>query len=175
MLHRRRYFFKCAQHTFPYSLLPIPTIFQRKVIYLKKTCEILKRDYDCDIPDNIDDLCKLSGVGPKMAHLCMNIAWKKQSGIGVDTHVHRISNRLGWAGTPGKPAKTPEDTRKALEDWLPEEKWTEINWLLVGFGQQRCLPVSPLCGDCLNRDLCPFGRERIRAGKARSSPAKKKK
>ena len=92
---------------------------------------------------------------------------------GVDTHVHRISNRLGWAGTKERPAKTPEDTRKALEEWLPQSKWTEINWLLVGFGQQRCLPVSPLCGDCLNRDLCPYGKERVGSGKARSSPKKK--
>ena len=65
-----------------------------------------------------------------MAHLCMDIAWKKQSGIGVDTHVHRISNRLGWTAKNG--TKNPEETRKAVESWLPEDKWTEINWLLVG-------------------------------------------
>lgn len=69
--------------------------WRRKVVYLKKTAKILEDKYDNDIPDNVDDLCKLPGVGPKMAHLCMNIAWKKQSGIGVDTHVHRITNRLG--------------------------------------------------------------------------------
>ena len=61
---------------------------------------------------------------------------------GVDTHVHRISNRLGWtsgAGRPGAQTSTPEETRRALEEWLPEDKWTEVNWLLVGFGQQRCV------------------------------------
>ncbi|TRY68418.1 hypothetical protein TCAL_02504 [Tigriopus californicus] len=145
--------------------------WKRKVTFLKKTCEILARDYGNDIPDTVESLCTLPGVGPKMAHLCMNIAWKKQSGIGVDTHVHRIANRLGWTGSRG--TKTPEETRKALQDWLPESKWTEINWLLVGFGQERCLPVSPLCGDCLNRDLCPYGQEKIASGKARSSPRKK--
>ena len=68
----------------------------------------------------------MPGVGPKMAYLCMNVAWKENTGIGVDTHVHRICNRLGWTGS----AKTPEETRRALEDWLPRDKWTEINWLL---------------------------------------------
>ena len=60
----------------------------------------------------------------------------------MDTHVHRISNRLGWtsgAGRPGAQTSTPEETRRALEEWLPEDKWTEVNWLLVGFGQQRCV------------------------------------
>lgn len=87
-----------------------------------------------------------------MAHLIMDIAWNNVSGIGVDTHVHRISNRLKWVK---KETKTPEDTRVALEDWLPRDLWSEINWLLVGFGQQVCLPVSPRCTDCLNRDICP--------------------
>ena len=126
--------------------------WRRKVTYLKKTALILRETCDNDIPSSVEDLCKLPGVGPKMAHLCMNIAWKKQSGIGVDTHVHRISNRLGWTG---KGTKTPEDTRKALESWLPEDKWTEINWLLVGFGQEICRPVGPKCSECLNKDICP--------------------
>jgi len=139
------------------------------VKHLKKTAEILKREYDCDIPDNVKGLCKLPGVGPKMAHLCMNVAWKKQSGIGVDTHVHRISNRLGWAKT-----KTPEETRKALEGWLPQSKWTEINWLLVGFGQQTCLPVGPDCAGCLNNKLCPTGLENVRKSPHKKSPAKKR-
>lgn len=136
--------------------------------HLKKTAEILKRDYDCDIPDSVEGLCKLPGVGPKMAHLCMNIAWKKQSGIGVDTHVHRISNRLGWVKT-----KNPEETRKALQGWLPQSKWTEINWLLVGFGQQTCLPVGPDCAGCLNKSICPTGVALIKSPK-KKSPAKKR-
>lgn len=136
--------------------------WRRKVIYLKKTSEILNSKYDGDIPGNVEELCELPGVGPKMAHLCMNIAWKIQSGIGVDTHVHRISNRLGWVNT-----KTPEETRIALESWLPQEKWTEINWLLVGFGQEICTPVGPKCSSCLNKDICPFP-------KLPKSPKKKK-
>lgn len=126
--------------------------WKSKVKYIKKTTEILQEQYGGDIPDNVAELVKLPGVGPKMAHLIMDIAWDKVSGIGVDTHVHRISNRLKWVK---KEAKTPEDTRVALEDWLPRDLWSEINWLLVGFGQQVCLPVSPRCSDCLNRDICP--------------------
>ncbi|XP_056392864.1 endonuclease III-like protein 1 [Hyla sarda] len=126
--------------------------WKSKVKYIKKTTEILQERYGGDIPDNVAELVKLPGVGPKMAHLIMDIAWNKVSGIGVDTHVHRISNRLKWVK---KETKTPEDTRVALEDWLPRDLWSEINWLLVGFGQQVCLPVSPRCSDCLNRDICP--------------------
>ena len=135
--------------------------WKSKVKYLKRTASILKEQYDCDIPGNVNDLCKLPGVGPKMAHICMNVAWKKQSGIGVDTHVHRISNRLGWTrkGRKSGETKTPEETRKALEAWLPPSKWTEINWLLVGFGQQICTPISPKCSQCLNINICPVGRK----------------
>ena len=136
--------------------------YKNKAKYIKKTCQILRDSYNDDIPDNVKDLCKLPGVGPKMAHLTMNIAWKNQSGIGVDTHVHRIVARLGW--TDPELCKTPEQTRLALETWLPTDKWTEINWLLVGFGQQICLPLSPrhrckrcfgLCEDFSNpKPLC---------------------
>ncbi|KAI8904094.1 DNA glycosylase [Gorgonomyces haynaldii] len=122
----------------------------RKTTYLKKTALILKEQYDGDIPAELDDMLKLPGVGPKMAHLCMQVAWDKTLGIGVDTHVHRISNRLGWVKT-----KDPEQTRKALEEWLPTEYWRHINVMLVGFGQVQCLPVKPLCQDCPVKDLCP--------------------
>jgi len=71
---------------------------------------------------------------------------------GVDTHVHRISNRLGWVK---KITKTPEDTRKALESWLPKELWREVNHMLVGFGQTICRPVNPHCVSCLNKTTCP--------------------
>ena len=133
--------------------------WKTKVKYLKRTSLILKEKYDCDIPKNVEELCKLPGVGPKMAYICMNVAWKKPTGIGVDTHVHRITNRLKWVSGPkSSNTKTPEETRKSLESWLPVSKWIEINWLLVGFGQQICRPVNPKCNECLNRDLCPVGK-----------------
>ncbi|KAG7316053.1 hypothetical protein KOW79_020919 [Hemibagrus wyckioides] len=126
--------------------------WKTKVKYLKQTTEMIHREFGGDIPDTLEGLVRLPGVGPKMAHLAMAIAWKRVSGIGVDTHVHRISNRLGWTRTT---TKNPEETRRALEEWLPRDLWCEINWLLVGFGQQVCLPVSPLCSICLNQHTCP--------------------
>ncbi|XP_046693972.1 endonuclease III-like protein 1 isoform X2 [Silurus meridionalis] len=126
--------------------------WKTKVKYLKEATEMIHCEYGGDIPDTLEGLMRLPGVGPKMAHLAMAIAWKRVSGIGVDTHVHRISNRLGWTSSS---TKNPEETRRALEEWLPRDLWCEINWLLVGFGQQVCLPVSPLCSSCLNQHICP--------------------
>ncbi|KAJ8728358.1 hypothetical protein PYW08_016743 [Mythimna loreyi] len=137
--------------------------WKTKVKYIKKTTQTLKDQYNGDIPDSVDKLCKLTGVGPKMAHICMLVAWDKVTGIGVDTHVHRITNRIGWHK---KPTSTPEDTRKSLQTWLPFELWSEVNHLLVGFGQTICLPVSPLCHECLNKDICPS------SGLGRKSPKK---
>lgn len=82
----------------------------------------------------------------------MSAAWGRDEGIGVDVHVHRITNLWGWHKT-----KQPEETRKALESWLPKDKWHDINHLLVGFGQTICLPVGRRCGECklAERRLCP--------------------
>ncbi|XP_042554202.1 endonuclease III-like protein 1 isoform X2 [Dipodomys spectabilis] len=125
--------------------------WRSKVKFIKQTSAILQQHYDGDIPASVAELVALPGVGPKMAHLAMAVAWGSVSGI-VDTHVHRIANRLGWTK---KATKSPEKTREALEEWLPRELWGEINGLLVGFGQQTCLPVHPRCQPCLNRALCP--------------------
>ncbi|XP_060065649.1 endonuclease III-like protein 1 isoform X1 [Ylistrum balloti] len=133
--------------------------WKKKVIYIKKTSVILRDEYNGDIPDTVADLCKLPGVGPKMAYLTMKCAWDQVVGIGVDTHVHRICNWLGWVK---KPTKDPEQTRKALEEWLPREHWKTINHLLVGFGQQTCLPVRPKCTSCLNQQICAVGRATVK-------------
>lgn len=129
--------------------------WKKKIEYIKRTSKILQEEYNGDIPDTVEKLCKLPGVGPKMAYLAMKSAWNQIVGIGVDTHVHRISNRLRWVK---KPTKQPEDTRKELQDWLPREYWRDINHLLVGFGQQTCLPVGPKCYECLNKEICPVGK-----------------
>ncbi|XP_061888506.1 endonuclease III-like protein 1 isoform X3 [Entelurus aequoreus] len=146
--------------------------WRNKVKFLKLTAAMLVKDFGGDIPDSVEGLVRLPGVGPKMAHLAMDIAWDQVSGIGVDTHVHRISNRLGWLR---KATKNPEKTRKALEEWLPRELWSEINWLLVGFGQQVCLPTNPLCSVCLNQHSCPSAHQNSPAKRAKaqtsSSPA----
>ena len=126
----------------------------RKTQYLKQAAEILRAQYESDIPETVQELIKLPGVGPKMAHLCVQAAWQRVEGIGVDTHVHRISNRLGW--TSGKiHQKGPEATRLDLESWLPREHWSEINTLLVGLGQVVCSPIKPKCTECALRNLCP--------------------
>jgi endonuclease-3 len=79
-----------------------------------------------------------------MAYLCMSAAWGRIEGIGVDVHVHRITNLWGWHKT-----RMPEETRTTLEAWLPKDRWHEINHLLVGFGQTICLPVGRRCGECV--------------------------
>ena len=114
-----------------------------KTKYIKATALILRDQHDSDIPSTPEGLMKLPGVGPKMAYLCMSAAWGKHLGIGVDVHVHRITNLWGWHKT-----KNPEETRMALESWLPHDKWHEINKLLVGLGQTVCLPVGRRCGQC---------------------------
>jgi endonuclease-3 len=114
-----------------------------KTKYIKAAAEILRDEFNSDIPSTPEGLMRLPGVGPKMAYLCMSAAWDKHEGIGVDVHVHRITNLWGWHKT-----KTPEETRKALESWLPKDKWHEINKLLVGLGQTVCLPVGRRCGEC---------------------------
>merc|ERR1712151_963361 len=86
----------------------------------------------------------LPGVGPKMAHLTLHAAFNDQQGLCVDTHVHRISNALGWIST-----RSPEETRKSLESWLPKEHWPDINVLLVGFGQQQQQQQELLVERCL--------------------------
>lgn len=134
------------------TLLYPVSFYKNKAKYLKNTSNILIEQYESDIPNDIKGLIKLPGVGPKMAHICMNSAWNIVTGIGVDVHVHRISNRLGWVR---QETKQPEQTRKELESWLPSDFWKEVNHLLVGFGQTICTPVKPKCGECLNKAICP--------------------
>jgi endonuclease III len=114
-----------------------------KTKYIKSAALILRDQFEGDIPSTPEGLMSLPGVGPKMAYLCMSAAWGKHEGIGVDVHVHRITNLWGWNKT-----KNPEETRMALQSWLPRDKWHEINKLLVGLGQTVCLPVKRRCGEC---------------------------
>ena len=101
------------------------------------------------VPDEIDELLLLKGVGRKTANLVVQAGYGKP-GICVDTHVHRISNRLGYVRT-----KTPEETEIALRARLPRRYWIGYNDLLVSFGQNICLPVSPHCTRCPLRPGCP--------------------
>ncbi|KAK4952582.1 alpha,alpha-trehalase nth1 [Elasticomyces elasticus] len=134
-----------------------------KTKFIKAVAIILRDKFSGDIPDTVDGLISLPGVGPKMAYLTMSAAWGKTEGIGVDVHVHRITNLWGWHKT-----STPEQTRAELEAWLPREKWHDINHLLVGFGQTICLPIGRRCGECdlAKEKLCPSAVE--------GSPAKRR-
>ncbi|GKY93443.1 hypothetical protein MPSEU_000311800 [Mayamaea pseudoterrestris] len=102
-----------------------------KTKYIKETVAILLERFDGDIPPDAKQMQELPGVGPKMAYICESVAWKRASGIGVDTHMHRLFNQLGWVKS-----KTPEQTRVQLEAWLPRERWMDVNLLWVGFGQE---------------------------------------
>jgi len=126
--------------------------WKSKVKYIKEATLICHKDYKDDIPSTFKDLRSLPGVGQKMAHICMHDAWGETTGIGVDNHTHRISN---WLGFIRNPTKTPENTRRELESWLPRSEWQNFNILLVGFGQQTCLQHRPKCHNCLNKEICP--------------------
>jgi endonuclease-3 len=105
-------------------------------------CKQLIRDYNSRVPDEIEELLKLKGVGRKTANLVVTIGYNKD-GICVDTHVHRISNRWGYIQT-----KTAEESEYMLRKKLPLKYWRIYNDLLVTFGQNLCKPVSPLCSQC---------------------------
>jgi endonuclease-3 len=125
------------------ELIWVVGFHNNKTKYIKAAADIIRDSWNGDIPDTAEGLMSLPGVGPKMAYLCLSSAWGRTEGIGVDVHVHRITNLWGWQKTKG-----PEDTRIALQAWLPRELWHEINWLLVGLGQTVCLPVGRKCGEC---------------------------
>ena len=120
-----------------------------KTKYIKQAAQILHDEYNGDIPPTAGEMIRdLPGVGPKMAYIVENICWDRQSGIGVDTHMQRLFPKLGWVSPD---TKNPEQSRKQLESWLPQEYWGEINLLWVGFGQevqqerQKVLRKALLC------------------------------
>ncbi|HNV93936.1 MAG TPA: endonuclease III [Methanofastidiosum sp.] len=110
--------------------------------------KILK-DYNGIVPDTIDELLKLKGVGRKTANIVITLGYAKL-GICVDTHVHRISNRWGYVKT-----KNPTQTEFALREKLPKEYWIEYNDILVTYGQNVCVPISPKCSICPIEKYCP--------------------
>lgn len=116
--------------------------YRTKAKTISQICGTLIERYGGNVPDDIDELIKLKGVGRKTANLVVTLGYNKP-GICVDTHVHRISNRWGYIKTP-----TPEKTEVALREKLPKQYWIQYNDLLVSFGQHLCRPISPLCSQC---------------------------
>ena len=127
-----------------------PAAFYRnKTKSLKELCQVLVKEYYGKVPDKLEELLKLKGVGRKTANLTLILGHNKL-GICVDIHVHRISNRWGYVKT-----KSPDETEMVLREILPKRFWKGYNDLLVSFGQNLCKPVSPFCSSCPVEDQCP--------------------
>ena len=117
---------------------------------INEISRILLEDYNGKVPDDMETLLKLPGVGRKTANCVIENELIKEDDLAVDTHVHRISNRLGLVVT-----KNPEETEMELKKLLPQKYWRHVNILLVKFGQNVCRPISPRCGICILNDICP--------------------
>lgn len=143
----------------PEEMEKIPAEKLEKIIYpvgfyrikarkIKEICAVLIKTYSGKVPDEIDELLKLNGVGRKTANLVVTLGYQKP-GICVDTHVHRITNRWGYVKTGN-----PHETEFALREKLPKKYWLTINDILVTFGQNICVPVSPKCSICPVNVFC---------------------
>jgi len=116
--------------------------YRNKTKTILHVCRELIERYNSHVPDSIEELLTLKGVGRKTANLVVTLGYGGK-GICVDTHVHRISNRLGYVKT-----KTPEETEYALREKLPPIYWIDYNTIMVAFGRNICRPTSPMCSEC---------------------------
>lgn len=130
------------------KLIRDSTFHESKSHNIQAIAEQAVRDYDGELPCDYDVLTSFKGVGPKCANLVLGISCQ-DSRIGVDIHVHRVTNRWGYVQT-----STPEATTRALEDRLPHEYWIALNRLLVPFGKHVCTGKSPKCSTCPVLDMC---------------------
>ncbi len=131
--------------------------YRRKAAQIRAICRALLERHGGRVPDTLEALLELPGVGRKTANLVVTLGFGKP-GICVDTHVHRISNRLGWVAT-----RHPHDTERELRRLLPRRWWSVVNEALVRHGQRTCKPISPLCSTCaVARDCRRVGVSRHR-------------
>jgi len=126
------------------------SFYRHKAVHVKQTCEQILSRFGGRVPSTMEELLTLPGVGRKTANLVLILAHRSKQNICVDTHVHRISNRLGWVST-----RTPDETEQSLYKAAHRKWWPIINLYLVTWGQNICRPVYPLCGSCVVADLCP--------------------
>ena len=126
------------------------SFYRNKAEHVKACCEMLLERFKGRVPGTLEELVMLPGVGRKTANLVLILAFKSRQNICVDTHVHRISNRLGWVATA-----TPEETEQALYKATEQRWWADINLYLVTWGQNICRPVHPRCDDCAIAADCP--------------------
>lgn len=147
------------------------SFYRNKADHVKETAAIVARRYQGRVPDTLDELVTLPGVGRKTASLVMILAFRSQRHICVDTHVHRIANRLGWVRT-----RTPEQTEQALYEATAARWWAYLNLYLVTWGQNVCRPVYPRCGTCAIAAAClrigvrDMAAPRSRGGRSRGAP-----
>ncbi len=134
-------------HELEKAIYPVG-FYRQKAVHIKKLCFLLISHYDGMVPADFTELTSLPGVGPKTANLVMGVGFGIPA-ICVDVHVHRICNRLGLCIT-----KTPQETEKVLKEIIPKDYWIELNRLLVMWGQNVCVPVSPYCSRCVLQDVC---------------------
>src|SRR5437762_4086079 len=125
------------------------SFYRHKARHVKETCRILVERFGGRVPMTMEELLMLPGVGRKTANLVLILSFKSLKNICVDTHVHRISNRLGWVRT-----KTPDETEQALYAATHSRWWPYINLYLVTWGQNVCKPMYPRCGACVIREHC---------------------
>ncbi len=130
--------------------------YREKAKKLKKLGEVLVKEFNSKVPDKLEDLLSLPGVGRKVANVVLAEAFGKEA-IAVDTHVHRISNRLGLVET-----KTPEETEEELKKIVPKEYWRRVNKAMVGFGQTVCKPIKPKCNECKLVEICKYGKSLLK-------------
>jgi len=126
------------------------SFYRNKARHVKACCELLTSRFRGRVPATMEELMMLPGVGRKTANLVMIVGFKSARNICVDTHVHRISNRLGWVQT-----RSPEETEQALYRATNRRWWPFINLYLVTWGQNVCRPLSPRCGNCVVAVECP--------------------
>lgn len=149
-----------SQHDTPEKIAHLPEATLAHLIYpvgfyktkakrIKEIAEILLVKYNGKVPDTLEELLNLKGVGRKTANIVMVYGHHKHGYLPIDTHCHRIPNRLGWIRT-----KTPEETEQALIKLLPERFWDDFNDLFVLFGQKICVPISPFCSKCPIQQYC---------------------
>jgi endonuclease III len=126
------------------------SFYRNKALHVIETCKQIVARFGGRVPSTMEELLTLPGVGRKTANLVLILAHRSGDNICVDTHVHRISNRLGWVAT-----RTPEETEHALYKVVARRWWPVVNLYLVTWGQNVCRPVYPLCGHCAIAELCP--------------------
>ncbi|KAG0668677.1 alpha,alpha-trehalase nth1 [Maudiozyma exigua] len=140
------------------NLIKSTGFYHRKAIYIKQTALQLQETFDSDVPHTIKDMISLSGVGPKIGYLALQKSWGLIDGICVDVHVDRLCRLWGWVPSLSSSSiarNNAEETRIAIEKWLPKELWYDFNTILVGFGQMVCGPRIRRCDLCLANQACP--------------------